>query len=101
MLETHEGLNPCDFDSDFEGGNLDMAAKTFQDRNDEYDLVLRLDSNCRSHQQWFYFKVITVGKGQGYKGKKVRFNILNFTKPHSLYQQGMKPVIWSEKLNQT
>lgn len=85
-----------EFDSDFEGGNLDLAALTFQDRNDEYDLLMRLDSNCRSHQQWYYFKVSTVNKGV-YKNQKVRFNFLNFTKPHSLYSQGMQPVIWSEK----
>lgn len=40
---------PLAFDSDFEGGNLDLAAKTFADRIDEYDLILRLDSNCRNH----------------------------------------------------
>jgi hypothetical protein len=40
---------PLVFDSDFEGGNLDLAAKTFADRIDEYDLILRLDSNCRNH----------------------------------------------------
>jgi hypothetical protein len=28
-LQQHEGMDPCNFDSDFEGGNLDMAAKTF------------------------------------------------------------------------
>ena len=37
------------FDSDFESGNLDIAAKTFEDRNDEYDLIMRLDSNSRTH----------------------------------------------------
>lgn len=45
------------FDSDFESGNLDLAALTFADRDDEYDLILRLDSNCRGHQQWYYFSV--------------------------------------------
>ena len=55
------------FDSDFEYGNLDIAAKTFEDRNDEYDLVMRLDSNSRTHQQWFYFCVNTKGRGK-YKG---------------------------------
>ena len=47
------------FDSDFESGNLDLAASTFSDRNDEYDLIMRLDSNSRMHQQWFYFSVDT------------------------------------------
>lgn len=29
------------FDSNFESGNLDLAAKTFSDHNDEYDLIMR------------------------------------------------------------
>ena len=83
------------FDSDFESGNLDLAARTFLDRNDEYDLLLRLDSNSKTHQQWFYFSCETRGN---YKNHRVRFNLLNFTKPHSLYQRGMLPVVWSERL---
>ena len=46
---TEEMPPTLDFDSDFEGGNLDMVAKTFTDRIDEYDLILRLDSNCIKH----------------------------------------------------
>ena len=88
------------FDSDFESGNLDLAALTFADRDDEYDLILRLDSNCRGHQQWYYFSVSSQNK-RGFKGKKVRFNILNFTKPRSLYSQGMQPVVWSDHQNKT
>jgi len=26
-----------------------MAARTYMDRNDEYDLIMRLDSNSRTH----------------------------------------------------
>ena len=91
------GLLSLKFDSDFESGNLDLAANTFRDRNDEYDLIMRLDSNSRIHQQWFYFSVDTANRGD-YKSQKVRFNLLNFTKPYSLYQQGMMPLVWSEKL---
>ena len=36
---------PLSFNSDFESGNLDFVARTFDDRNDEYDLIMRLDSN--------------------------------------------------------
>lgn len=46
---TEEMPQTFNFDSDFEGGNLDMVAKTFTDRIDEYDLILRLDSNCIKH----------------------------------------------------
>ena len=34
------------FDSNFESGNLDFAAKV---SDNEYDLLMRLDSNSRSH----------------------------------------------------
>lgn len=88
---------PLKFDSDFESGNLDLSARTFLDRNDEYDLVMRLDSNSRTHQQWFYFSTDTNNRGN-YLKQTVRFNVLNFTKPYSLYQNGMQPMIWSERL---
>ena len=41
--------NDIIFDSNFESGNLEMAARTYMDRNDEYDLIMRLDSNSRTH----------------------------------------------------
>ena len=44
------GTLSLNFDSDFESGNLDLAARTFHDSNDEYDLIMRLDSNSRTHQ---------------------------------------------------
>ena len=40
----------------------------------------------------FYFKV-----GNTLKGKKVKFNILNLSKPTSLYNKGMKVLIYSRK----
>ena len=40
-----QGTMPLKFNSDFESGNLDFVARTFIDRNDEYDLLMRLDSN--------------------------------------------------------
>lgn len=55
----------------------------------EYQLILRLDSNSTTHQQWFHFTV------QNTTETRVRFHILNFTKPFSLYSKGMQPVVWS------
>ena len=46
----------------------------------------------KGHTQWFYFKVSNVKKGQ-----KVKFNMLNMIKPKSLYNEGMKVLIYSEK----
>jgi hypothetical protein len=72
------------FDSNFESGNLDLAARTFGDRNDEYDLIMRQDSNSLVHCQWFFFSVDARDRGN-YAKIPVRFNILNFTKTYSLY----------------
>eukprot|EP00826_Nyctotherus_ovalis_P039912 TRINITY_DN3875_c0_g1_i1.p2 TRINITY_DN3875_c0_g1~~TRINITY_DN3875_c0_g1_i1.p2 ORF type:complete len:194 (+),score=48.48 TRINITY_DN3875_c0_g1_i1:73-654(+) len=79
---------PYEFDSCFESGNLDVAVKAGEK---EYDLYMRTDSNTRGHHQWFYFAVKAEEKGS------VRFNVLNFTKRNSLYTQGMRIAIYSEK----
>lgn len=47
--EPISGKLALKFDSDFESGNLELAARTFEDRIDEYDLIMRLDSNSRTH----------------------------------------------------
>jgi hypothetical protein len=39
-----------EFDSDFECGNLDLAALSNCQSPDEYDLTIRLDTNSRTHQ---------------------------------------------------
>lgn len=61
----------------------------------EFDLFLRIDSNTRGHTQWFYFSV-----QNGDKLGKVAFNICNLTKPKSLYENGMKPYVFSRKKNE-
>jgi hypothetical protein len=58
----------------------------------EYNLYLNVDTNTKGHQQWFYFKVKNT-----FKDKKYTFNIRNFTKPFSLYRQGMKIMMKSKK----
>lgn len=78
----------AEFDGKFESGNLD---KVVQVSPHEYDIYMRPDSNTSGHHQWFYFKV-SVKQTQ-----QVRFNILNFTKRNSLYQQGMRVCICSTK----
>jgi len=72
------------FDSCFESGNLDMVIQT---KPREYDLYMRVDTNTRGHHQWFYF---SIEYGAAPLAKTVRFNIVNFTKKHSLYSQGMQ-----------
>ena len=73
---------PLSFDSGFESGNLRRAVRV--DEN-EYDLVMEVDSNTKGHTQWFYYKVLGMQSGCTYK-----FNLVNFSKTGSLYNDGMK-----------
>jgi hypothetical protein len=55
-------------------------------------LVLATDYNTNGHTQWYFFSVANTRKNVEY-----RFNIINLLKPDSLYNVGMKPLIYSEK----
>jgi hypothetical protein len=77
-----------DFDSKFEGGNLDKVVIISPQ---EYDLYMRVDSNTYGHHQWFFYKIKTKGKVG-----KVKFNIVNFTKKRSLYENGMRICVCSQ-----
>jgi hypothetical protein len=50
---------------------------------------MRVDSNTRGHTSWFFFKVSNICQK-----KKVKFNIINFTKTNFLYLDGMKPYVF-------
>lgn len=78
------------FDSRFESGNLRKAAKV---NNVEYNLWLENDLNTKGHTQWYYFKCVYSSD----RPSKIQFNILNLAKTHSLYEVGMKPVVFSLK----
>lgn len=80
--------NVLSFDSFFESGNLDLVVKQ---KENEYDLYMRTDTNTRGHHQWFYFSATNN------EPTTVKFNIMNFTKRGSLYMQGMRVAIFSEK----
>eukprot|EP00818_Percolomonas_sp_WS_P003439 CAMPEP_0117437742 /NCGR_PEP_ID=MMETSP0759-20121206/1687_1 /TAXON_ID=63605 /ORGANISM="Percolomonas cosmopolitus, Strain WS" /LENGTH=840 /DNA_ID=CAMNT_0005229397 /DNA_START=1 /DNA_END=2523 /DNA_ORIENTATION=+ len=80
--------NTLVFESRFESGNLRRAIQVYEY---EYDLILKFDVNTRGHTQWFYFSVTNVTKGARYK-----FNLINLLKPDSLYNYGMKPLVYSE-----
>jgi cytosolic carboxypeptidase protein 2/3 len=89
------------FDSEFESGNLQYAVQ----RGDaEYDLFLRSDLHTAGHTQWFYFAVSNTHpmplvrlaeQGVQVPAVRVRFNIVNLTKPDSLFNMGMRPVLYS------
>lgn len=44
------------------------------------------------HTQWFYFRVRNMKAGATY-----RFTIINLMKSRSLYSQGMRPLLYSER----
>jgi hypothetical protein len=73
-----------EFDSTFEGGNLDLVIEVAPD---EYDLFMRVDSNTRGHFSWFNFKITSI------ETQRVKFNICNFTKGRCLYLKGMRPYV--------
>ena len=50
------------------------------------------DVNTQGHTQWFFFRVMNTKANQ-----EVKFNILNYSKPDSLFSYGMKISIYSEK----
>ena len=58
----------------------------------EYDLYLKNDYGTNGYTQWYFFRVQNMRKD-----RKYRFNIVNFMKPDSNYNQGMKPLIYSVK----
>lgn len=62
----------------------------------EYDLVLQPDINTRGHTQWFFFAVSNTRAGRQY-----RFNIINLLKEDSLYNNGMLPLMHSERQMRT
>ncbi|XP_073998408.1 nna1 carboxypeptidase isoform X2 [Rhodnius prolixus] len=77
------------FESRFESGNLEKAVKI---TDNYYELSLRSDLYTNKHMQWFYFLVENTRKDVLY-----RFSIVNLLKGDSLYNEGMRPVMYSLK----
>ena len=75
------------FESRFESGNLMRAIKVGER---DYELWLRFDLYTKKHTQWYYFKVQNARANVQY-----RFTIMNFLKSGSLYNEGMKPLMYS------
>jgi hypothetical protein len=53
-------------------------------------LILKTDYGTNNYTQWFYFKVTNMTKFRTYT-----FHILNFVKPDSSFNDGMKPLVYS------
>ncbi|GCB60983.1 hypothetical protein scyTo_0011224 [Scyliorhinus torazame] len=58
----------------------------------EYDLMLAVDMFTSRHTQWYYFQIQNTISDATYKLK-----IVNLLKKDSLYNYGMKPLVYSEK----
>lgn len=61
----------------------------------DYELTLRTDMYTVKHTQWFYFRIRNMKAGVTY-----RFTIINLMKNKSLYNQGMKLLLYSERAAQ-
>ena len=115
--EINEGLHEISFlqfDSRFESGNLHRVYETnlqnpkphppdsfFSSPPDiEYDMFLRKDTHSNGNIQWFYFKVTSSPECHGGIGgaKVIRFNICNMMKKDSLFNYGMRPLIYNEDI---
>ena len=55
-----------------------------------YNLTMSGDINSPRHVQWFYFRIRNAVPGVPYQ-----FNIINFEKSDSQFNQGMQPVVFS------
>ncbi|KAL4486341.1 hypothetical protein ABPG72_007127 [Tetrahymena utriculariae] len=77
------------FDSKFESGNLSIVSMK---SSNEYNLLLQNDINTKGYTQWFFFSVKKTHRNQS-----VKFNIVNFYKNGSLFNEGMKISIFSKK----
>ncbi|XP_068627999.1 cytosolic carboxypeptidase 2 [Battus philenor] len=83
------GEDELKFESRFESGNL---AKAIRITSAYYELHLRTDLYTNRHMQWFYFRVTNTKKQMMY-----RFSIVNLSKGESLYNEGMRPLLYSTK----
>ncbi len=81
------------FESRFESGNLKRAIQTGAY---EYDLMMNPDFGTGTFMQWYYFRVSNTRKGKSY-----RLNIINHMKPDGLYNEGMRPLLYSVKESET
>lgn len=53
-------------------------------------MILKPDYKTKGQTQWYYFRVSNTVAGRVY-----RFNIINLLKPDSLYNHGMRPLMYS------
>ena len=79
------------FESRFESGNLQRAYKIAPL---EYELFVSADYKTSKNAQWFFFKVWNTRKDTPYK-----ISMVNFFKNDSIFNSGMRMLIFSKKRN--
>mmetsp|Transcript_22889 Transcript_22889/g.35927 ORF Transcript_22889/g.35927 Transcript_22889/m.35927 type:complete len:357 (-) Transcript_22889:1638-2708(-) len=75
------------FEARFESGNLERVV---QIDGEEFDMLVRPDINTSQHTQWYYFSMSNTRR------RRYVFNIINFQKPDSLYNYGLRPLVFSK-----
>ncbi|CAH8597487.1 unnamed protein product [Heterobilharzia americana] len=93
LIKDTEDINqwspPClIFESRFESGNLRQVRRIGPFH---YELLLKPDLYTKRHVQWYFFCIRNTLPGFTYT-----FLIINFTKPTSLYSQGLQPLLYSK-----
>ncbi|CAH8558882.1 unnamed protein product [Schistosoma turkestanicum] len=89
LANTQQWTPPClMFESRFESGNLRQVRRIGPFH---YELLLKPDLYTKRHVQWYFFRVQNILPGFTYT-----FVIVNFTKPTSLYSEGLQPLLYSK-----
>ena len=84
---NYEPDNELFFSSNFESGNLRYAIKL---NSNEYDLLIRPETNCLRSYHWFFFRVSLNELSSSNKLKEnkiVKFNIINLYKRTVLFSE--------------
>ncbi|KAJ3068186.1 Cytosolic carboxypeptidase 2 [Podochytrium sp. JEL0797] len=89
-------IPPLHFESRFECGNL---AKAVRKGPSHYELYCRNDLNTAGHTQWYFFSIsgMVTRDEDSYELITYRFDIVNLSKPKTLYSNGLRPLMYSEK----
>ena len=104
VYKNYNERNNILFNSDFESGNLRMAIKH---ADNEYDLVLRPETNSTRTFQWFYFSITVnnnVNAGSSSNTSCIKFNIINLIKKTILFNDNVRVLChyndaWSRNTN--
>ena len=88
--QNYNQNNQIFFSSHFESGNLRYAIKV---NSNEYDLILRPETDCIRTYHWFFFRVSLNDLSEQLKesnNKIIKFNIINLYKKTVLFNEKIK-----------